>query len=270
MPGHHIAHSMLWQLKHELSSMNPYRLAADAAHALAWVVLLVILCCSRTASGLSLRTQELYLLVFAMRYADLAWNFYSLYNWYTKATYCVLEVSIVLALHCVPALRRTRSRADMRYLTAALLLVLPALVLGYFFNRDGDSPFEIAWAASLYLEAVAAVPQLVLTIREKRCRSAVSHYIFLLASYRALYGANWVYRYHHEYSYWQPEVWAAGAVQVRRSSRTTPSPLTDQHQHQHHQHQHQHRPRHHSKPPPPSRRVADRALPPVLAAVLLG
>ena len=69
------------------------------------------------------------------------------------------------------------------------------------------------------------MPQLVLTIREKRCRSAVSHYIFLLASYRALYGANWVYRYHHEYSYWQPEVWAAGAVQVRRSSRTTSNPI---------------------------------------------
>ena len=51
-------------------------------------------------------------------------------------------------------------------------------------------------------------------VREGTCRSAVSHYIFLLASYRAWYVANWVWRYEHEPGYWQPHVWVAGVVQT--------------------------------------------------------
>ena len=196
-------------------SLTVFRQAAEISHILAWVALLALLICSRSAAGLSLRTLELYLLVFALRYADLAWNFLSAYNWIVKASFLTLSLVVVAACHCVPALRRTHNRkADMRPLTTLLLLVLPAFVLGYCFNLDRASTFEISWASSLYLEAVAAVPQLVLMVREGTCRSAVSHYIFLLASYRAWYVANWVWRYEHEPGYWQPHVWAAGVVQT--------------------------------------------------------
>ena len=196
-------------------SLNVFRQAGDISHHLAWVALLALLICSRSAAGLSLRTLELYLFVFVLRYADLAWNFLSAYNWIVKASFLTLSLVVVAACHCVPALRRTHNRkADMRPLTTLLLLVLPTFVLGHFFNLDGASTFEIAWASSLYLEAVAAVPQLVLMVREGTCRSAVSHYIFLLASYRAWYVANWVWRYEHEPGYWQPHVWVAGVVQT--------------------------------------------------------
>ena len=202
-------------MDHDFLRLNVFRQAGDISHILAWVALLAILCCSRSAVGLSLRTLELYLLVFAMRYQDLAWNFMSAFNWVIKASFLTLALVVVAACHCVPALRRTQNRkADMRPLTALLLLVLPACVLGYMFNQDRTSPFEVAWASSLYLEAVAAVPQLVLMVREASCRSAVSHYIFLLASYRAWYIANWVWRYIHEPGFWQPQAWAAGIVQT--------------------------------------------------------
>ena len=198
--------------------LNVFRQAGDISHILAWVALLAILCCSRSAVGLSLRTLELYLLVFALRYVDLAWNFMNAYIWVVKASYLTLALVAVAACHCVPALRRTHNRkTDMRQLTTLLFLVLPAFVLGYCFNLDRTSPFEVGWASSLYLEAVAAVPQLVLMVREASCRSAVSHYIFLLASYRAWYIANWVWRYKHESgpeAEWQPQAWAAGTVQT--------------------------------------------------------
>ena len=150
-----------------------------------------------------------------MRYPDLLWDFHSAFNWILKASFLTLSLVVVAACHGVPALRRTHNRkADMRPLTTLLLLVLPAFVLGYFFNLDGDSTFEISWASSLYLEAVAAVPQLVLMVREGTCRSAVSHYIFLLASYRAWYVANWVWRCEHEDWYWDPHVCVPGVVQT--------------------------------------------------------
>lgn len=199
----------------DLQRMTVFRLAGDASHALAWAVLLLILCCSRSAAGLSLRTQELLLLVYAWRYQDLAWNFLSLYNWCTKLAYLSLAVCVVSACHCVPALRRTRNYStDLRPLSTLLLLVLPSLLLGYATSMDRTSPFENLWASSLYLEAVAAVPQLVLIVREGSSRSAVSHYIFLLALYRAFYLGNWAQRYRREPYYWQPQAWTSGAVQT--------------------------------------------------------
>ena len=195
--------------------LTVFRQAGDISHILAWVAILAILICSRSTAGLSLRTLELHLLVFALRYPDIAWNFLSAYNWILKVSFLTLSLVVVAACHGVPALRRTHNRkADMRPLTTLLLLVLPAFVLGYCFNVDRASTFAISWASSLYLEAVAAVPQLVLMVREGTCRSAVSHYIFLLGSYRAWYVANWVWRYKHQPGYWDPQVWVLGVVQT--------------------------------------------------------
>lgn len=195
--------------------LNVARKAAEISHALALATLLYILCCSRSAAGLSLRTQEIYLLVFALRYQDLAWNFISSFNFIYKVFLLSVTLFVVIACHCVPALRRSRNpNAEMRPRTVFLLMVLPALVLGYVFSADRSSPFENGWTTSVLLETVASVPQMVLMVREASCRSAVSHYIFLLASYRALYIVNWVWRYLHEIGYWWPVVWVAGTVQT--------------------------------------------------------
>jgi len=50
------------------------------AHLLSFLVLLFKVHGSRSVAGISLKTQELYALVFITRYLDLFWNFYSLYN----------------------------------------------------------------------------------------------------------------------------------------------------------------------------------------------
>ncbi|GMI33951.1 hypothetical protein TeGR_g6835 [Tetraparma gracilis] len=61
------------------------------------------------------------------------------------------------------------------------------------------------WVFSIYLEAVAILPQLVVLQRYGEVENLTGNYVFLLGAYRALYILNWVYRaytepyYQHHY-----------------------------------------------------------------------
>ena len=63
-------------------------------------------------------------------------------------------------------------------------LVLPSVTAGCLWNLDQTSPFEIAWAASVWLEALAIIPQLVLLRKRGVVDNITSHYLLLLGSFR--------------------------------------------------------------------------------------
>lgn len=54
---------------------------------------------------------------------------------------------------------------------------------------------EIMWAFSIWLEAVAILPQLFMLQRTGEAETITTHYLFALGLYRALYIPNWIYRY---------------------------------------------------------------------------
>merc|ERR1719424_2171951 len=58
-----------------------------------------------------------------------------------------------------------------------------------------DCLVSFLWAFSIYLEAVAIIPQLMLLKRKKIVKNLTGNYIFCLGAYRALYLVNWFYRY---------------------------------------------------------------------------
>jgi len=60
---------------------------------------------------------------------------------------------------------------------------------------------QFLWTISIYLEAVAIVPQLIVLQRYREVENLTGHYVFLLGAYRALYIVNWVYRSYHETYY---------------------------------------------------------------------
>eukprot|EP00967_Tisochrysis_lutea_P127275 scaffold216223_cov40-Tisochrysis_lutea.AAC.2 len=49
-------------------------------------------------------------------------------------------------------------------------LLAPCAVLGVLINQDHTSPFEMIWAFSIYLEAVAILPQLFLLQKQGEVR----------------------------------------------------------------------------------------------------
>ncbi|KAJ9678504.1 hypothetical protein PVL29_020634 [Vitis rotundifolia] len=93
-------------------------------------------------------------------------------------------------------------------------LVLPCFVLALLIHHS-SSVTEILWTFSIYLEAVAILPQLVLLQRSRIIDNLTGNYVFLLGAYRALYILNWAYRFlvedNHRY-HWIP--WISGLVQT--------------------------------------------------------
>ena len=79
--------SKLAVLRTSVMFMNFFRIAGDVCHLLSFVVMFWKLYNSQSVAGISLKTQELYVIVFLARYLDLFWNFLSLYNWVWQAFY---------------------------------------------------------------------------------------------------------------------------------------------------------------------------------------
>lgn len=75
--------------------MNLFRLAGDMCHIVSILVLLLRLRVTKNAIGVSIKTQELYLLVFITRYLDLFTTFYSVYNTVMKILYIGITAYIV-------------------------------------------------------------------------------------------------------------------------------------------------------------------------------
>ncbi|GAA0187147.1 membrane trafficking regulatory protein [Lithospermum erythrorhizon] len=167
--------------------MNIFRLVGDMTHLASVLVLLLKIHTIKSYAGISLKTQELFAIVFSARYLDLFTDFISFYNTVMKFIFLGSSFSIhilgKLFLYCV--------------------------VVNEKFTFQ-----EVMWTFSLYLEAVAILPQPVVLQRTRNIDNLTGQYIFLLGAYRALYILNWMYRYFTElhYVHWIP--WIAGLAQT--------------------------------------------------------
>lgn len=94
----------------------------------------------------------------------------------------------------------------------AEFLIVPAAGLACLINTKFDA-IEILWTFSIYLEAVAILPQLFLISKTGEAETITSHYLFAQGSYRGLYILNWIYRYHYE-SHVDAIAIVAGVVQT--------------------------------------------------------
>jgi ER lumen protein retaining receptor len=72
--------------------------------------------------------------------------------------------------------------------------VVLSLIFNYKFR-----PAEILWSFSIFLEAVAILPQLFMLQRTGEADTIDTHYLAALGAYRALYIPNWIYRYAHPF-----------------------------------------------------------------------
>lgn len=192
-------------------SMNIFRLAGDMTHLLSIMLILLKIVTIKSCAGISLKTQELYTLVFITRYLDLFFRHISLYNTLMKIIFLGTSMSIVwyMRYHRVVKQKYDKEQDTFRH----VFLIVPCLLLAVFIHKKFTFT-EILWAFSIYLEAVAILPQLVLLQRTKNIDNLTGNYVFFLGAYRALYILNWVYRYLTEKHYVEWIVWISGIVQT--------------------------------------------------------
>jgi ER lumen protein retaining receptor len=178
------------------------------SHVFSIIVLLLRLRVAKNAQGISVRTHELFLLVFVTRYLDLFTTFYSVYNSVMKVVYLAASFATLYLMYV-----KFKATYDHNHDTFRLeFLILPAAGLALIINHE-FSVIEVMWTFSIYLEAVAILPQLFMVSKTGEAESITSHYLFALGSYRALYIVNWVYRYYSE-GFYDMIATLAGIVQT--------------------------------------------------------
>ncbi|XP_062162401.1 ER lumen protein-retaining receptor A-like [Alnus glutinosa] len=175
--------------------MNIFRFAGDMTHLVSILVLLLKIYATKSCAGISLKTQELYALVFLTRYLDLFTDFISVYNTVMKLVFIGSTAAIVCCMRMHRVVRRSYDKQldTFRY----HFLIAGSFALALLVNEKFTFK-EILWAFSLYLEAVAILPQLVLLQRSGNVDNLTGQYVFFLGAYRAFYILNWIYRYFTE------------------------------------------------------------------------
>jgi len=189
--------------------MNIFRLSADFSHLVSFFILLQKMKSSSSCSGLSFKSQALYLIVFLTRYLDLFWTF-------TGSTYLTIfkllfigasSYTIYLMLNDYkPTHDPNLDTFKVQYLlgiSAVLAILFP----------EKYTPSEVLWTFSIWLESVAILPQLFMLQRTGEADTITTHYLFALGIYRALYIPNWIYRYFSE-SYFHAIPVLAGVIQT--------------------------------------------------------
>lgn len=163
-----------------------------------FVFLLWRLSASGNRAGISLKTQEFYLLLFICRYIDLFTNFISVYNSVMK---CLFIFTTAYIVYMMRVSLKASASPEPEGTRLAYMLLSACLFLAIVLNDHNvsDSYFacfqSFLWAFSIYLEAVAIVPQMTLLKKKKVVENLHANYIVALGLYRAMYLVNWAYRW---------------------------------------------------------------------------
>lgn len=188
--------------------MNYYRIAGDMSHLLAIIILLVKIATTKSSAGISGKSQILFSLVYITRYLDMFVSFFSWYNRVFKIVFISASLTTVFLTFVI--LRQTYEREhDTFYIE---FLLIPTAVLAFYINHATEV-LEVLWTFSIYLEAVAILPQFFFITKTGATDWFMKCYLFALGSYRGLYLLNWYYRYNVEGHYDLIAIYA-GAVQT--------------------------------------------------------
>ncbi|KAJ3301645.1 endoplasmic reticulum retention protein [Kappamyces sp. JEL0829] len=176
--------------------MNIFQLIADLMHLASIGILLLKMLTTRSAAGISFKSQALLAVVFLSRYLDLFTTFRSFYN-------SIMKVIFISTSLYICFLMKTRLKAtwDEKLDTFRVeFLVVPCILLAVLVHYTTKHSVikEMFWAFSIYLESVAILPQLFQVSRTGEAETITTHYLFALGAYRALYLLNWVYKYFNE------------------------------------------------------------------------
>merc|ERR1719272_1009666 len=125
-------------------------------HLAAIVFLLYRIKKERNCVGISCKTQEIYLIVFCVRYVDLFFYFISMYNTCMKLFFIMSTASIIYLMRFRKPFCSTYDAIGDAF--PHLLYLLPAALILTLVCHAGDTPWEYVWSFSLWLEALAFVP----------------------------------------------------------------------------------------------------------------
>ena len=122
-----------------------------------------------------------------------------------KIVYIVSTASIVYTIKFQEPIKSTYDKAQDSFLHWKFA-VAPCGAIAFVTHLIGTGVtqfniMELLWTFSIYLEAVAILPQLIVLQRYREVENLTGNYVFFMGAYRALYILNWIYRAHTEINY---------------------------------------------------------------------
>lgn len=165
------------------------RYGGDSLHVASKAVLITKIMKTKSCNGLSLKTQFLYTLVFLLRYIDILdvsfVGWLSIYNFVMKLLFIGFQSVILFLMRF-----RYFSTYDKKWdKFNILVLIIPCFLLAIPFARSAPYSYvvEFLYTASLFLESVAILPQLVQLQEAGESETMTSKYVLLLGLYRTFY-----------------------------------------------------------------------------------
>jgi len=174
--------------------MNIFRLIADFSHLASICILIHRIFSMRSCRGLSLKTQSLYAIVYMTRYLDLLTRWVSVYNTSMKLFFIL---SSWYTIYLIVVKFRPMDEEESTDTFRVEYVLIPCAILASVINYQFTA-MEILWSFSIFLEAVAILPQLHMLKRTGQAEALTRYYIVAFGSYRAFYILNWIYRYFTE------------------------------------------------------------------------
>ena len=127
-------------------NMNIFRILGDVSHTASKCILIWAVFSNKSAEGVSLITQILYIAVFTTRYLDLFWvpPWWSWWNFILKNFYIWSSIFIIILMTRVYARTREREKAWRwgGYATGASCVLAPLVTL-IFKGTSGSKPTEV-------------------------------------------------------------------------------------------------------------------------------
>ena len=109
-------------------------------HVVSIILLIVRLMATKNAVGISIKTQELYLVVFVCRYLDLFTSFYSMYNSVMKVMYISSTAYVIFMVYKTEPFKTEYDRTQDSFLhwqfavaPCAVLALITVLIQGFDF-----------------------------------------------------------------------------------------------------------------------------------------
>ncbi|XP_030749678.1 ER lumen protein-retaining receptor 1-like [Sitophilus oryzae] len=205
-----------------MCEMNIFTYVGDVFHLAAILTLLATIKLNNSCAGVSFKTQILLAIVFTVRYLDIFLGNFSKYLYldFMKSLFIALSYTTlaIIYFNYYSSYERSKDNCSIIY------ILLPTLLYGFLLNyvtlEYGVNswkqfllhPLEISWAFSIYLEALAIIPQYLMILNTKN-GEPVRKYIIFLALYRIFYIGNWIYRYFNE-NHNDPISFFSGLLQV--------------------------------------------------------
>ena len=167
------------------------RHAADVMHLLA-LLMLSGRVCNANINGVSVRTQQLYLLVFTTRYVDISWwNGVVNFNFVMKVLFLIVSLIICVRLHSLRKYYNHHLDEARRMPLVLISAVVSGAWVWYYQDFLQLLWFQFLYTFSFALESIAILPQLQITKHKGRVDPLMSNYMLLLCLYRLLYIAHW-------------------------------------------------------------------------------